>query len=244
MEEFVQIWRLLTALVAIVLGVHLLQVAARTRALPELIFGVSILLPALGVILREVILVQDLSAESESPLMMRVATVAIFVAGPIGLYLGTWRVFRPGRLWAGALCATGCAVLLAAPVLRLTSHSAGPGQPPLAVVVAFAGSYLWMACEAFLYYRQMRRRLKLGTGDPVTATQFLLWGVSSACGATNVLCTLATLILFGQRMSEVPRLNALDPVLGGAWVLCLYLAFFPPLSLQDLLHRRSISEAA
>ena len=244
MGEFVQIWRLFTLLSASAIGLRLLQVAARSRGLPELIFGVSIFLPCLGIVLQEAVLAQGSALEPERLVWLRVVTAAVFVLGPLGLYLGTWRIFRPGRLWAAVLCVAASAVLLAAPVLRFVAGPQGPVHPALAVVAVFAGGYAWTAVEALLYFRQMRRRSKLGLDDPVTTTQFLLWGISSACGAIAVLCTLTTLVLFGQFASQVPVANAVSPALGAIWIVCLYLAFFPPLPFQEFLERRATAEAA
>ncbi len=244
MDEFVQIWRLLTVLAASAIGLRLLEVAARSRGLPELIFGVSILLPCVGIVLREVTIAQGPSLDPERLFWLRVVTGGVFVIGPLGLYLGTWRIFRPRRLWAALLCVAASAALLAAPVLRLVAGPEGPANPPLAVVAVFAGGYAWTAVEAFLYSRQMRRRSKLGLDDPVTTTQFLLWGIASACGALAVLCTLVTLVFFGQFSSQIPVANTLSPALGAIWIVCLYLAFFPPLPFQEFLERRATAEVA
>lgn len=171
--------------------------------------------------------------------------IAVFAmgVGAAGVYVFTWKTFRPGAWWARAIVVAGCASLLLGFVVELAVEGFAP--------VVFAGLGHWLgwagrtaamfgvAFESFRYYRMLRRRLSLGMADPVLANRFLLWSLWAAAGCLNYVSDLAAragyVWITGSAVEFVPEVLArvIPPVLFTTMVLgvvsaaTLFLTFFP-----------------
>ncbi|MBW2713073.1 MAG: hypothetical protein JRC77_04915, partial [Deltaproteobacteria bacterium] len=96
----------------------------------------------------------------------------------------------------------------------------------------------WATIEAFIYYRQLRKRLRLGLADPVIVNRIFLWG----CGAS-----FATLIVSGGFVlayvdSTHPLAQAQGFNIGFSGLMAAtayFLAFFPPKAYTRWIQSRS-----
>ncbi len=213
-----------------VLGTRLLWVARRTRELPEIAIGLSFLLAgALGFLLE---VVGQAPAAALPPAVVGPLTAA----GKLSIDLGiaaqlvfTWRVFRPNRAWACAFAAwSGC--LLAASFLgQALDGFSGRQLYGFWFWVDFTGraaAPAWCSFESLRYYTMMRRRVKLGLADPVSAHRFLLWGLGSGAGFTMFLTGLVARIFGGGPFTNVSVLAMSS--LGLFAAVAYWLTFFPP----------------
>jgi hypothetical protein len=212
-------------------GARLLALARRTRELPELAFGSGFLL--LGVF------GQPLAVLGRSPLAgsaeLAGALLGVGLAaqslGCLCLAAGTWRVFRPDSRWAGAAVAGSAAVFAVSLVGHgLTVGFAGGadrGAFYWAGLLARGGSFAWCAVEALLYHRRMRRRLRLGLGDPVVANRFLLWAIASSGLVVAFLAFLAAK-LAGVNAATSPPFLATSFAVALVCSVAMSLAFFAP----------------
>ncbi len=190
-------------LASLAVGLRLLRLALRTRAVPETTLGLGLTLMGgfaypLTSVARQA---QALSDETRTALMIAAHVLMVLGIGCMGVF--TWRVFRPESVSARrAVTALGLA-LAGCFVWQGVSpgYSAGAlAKEGLAIVAinALAGLAMgWTATEALRYAALLRRRLPLGLADPAVARQVLLWGVAS--GAATLITT-ATLTLHALGM--------------------------------------------
>ena len=84
--------------------------------------------------------------------------------------------------------------------------------------------YGWACAEPLRYYAGARRRVALGTTDPVLANKFVLWGIyAGSFAVVQVLFLIA--IASPEGFTE---LGVVDMSLSVIGVGSLWLAFFPP----------------
>lgn len=225
----------LVSLAIAVLGIRLLRLSRRTGARPELWLGIAFLLAGASVWLLPFAASDGLPAHQARGIAFvaqagMTATIACLV-------LFTWQVFRadsaPGRWIAGGLIAAnvgaGCAVLLGATPIPT-------GAVGLTVILARSTALSWLFVESLRSAQQMRRRVRLGLGDPVVANRFVLWSIWTGALACIPLFVLSLRAL-GVLVEPVPgeplpaALRAILLVLamaGAAAVAAGWLAFFPP----------------
>ncbi len=234
------------AILALV-GVRLLVLARSTRELPELALGSGLLLIAFAGM--------PLAALGRIPASVGTALghtafavgIVVVTAGLALLYVFQWRVFRANSRWARGFVALAALVLatvgfgsawqgaqassLAEILVRTRSWS-------LAIMGLVTLQFVWGAVESFVYHRALRRRLAIGLADPIVVNRFLLWGLSSAAGAT--LCGgLALCVLAGMTiMVDSLPLN-LIALMGCVSSVSWFLTFFPPEAYQSFLRRRA-----
>jgi hypothetical protein len=208
----------LQTIVGWIVAVRLLALARRTRELPELLLGVSLLASvALGYPFR-----------IAGPAL---GNAAIDFAGNALVSLGfalaavfTQRVFRAGFGWARALSALLALGYLAQSLL-CSGERAIPAtlwQMELAVV-----TYGWAACEAGMRARMQQRQLAIGLGDPVVCNRLWLF---TLMGAAVVLGAAANAIgiLAGLQPLEEPAILIATTVSGTTLAVTTLLAFAPP----------------
>ncbi len=228
---------LVTLFTGLALGARLLWLHHRTHGTPELVMGVAALCTCLSGLVRGALLNLGEGAPAVSVFALQVLFNGLYVAAPIGMVLGTWRVFRPDATWARSL-ALGISLVLAATVpARFLMENGGATDSPRAVTMMVAATIvsIWTAIEAFVHWGKLRKRMRLGLADPVSAFQFLAWG----CAMTsNTVTRTVTLFVVGLTGVEPLRSQAFmlpSAVLGFLTLSGMYLAFFPPLALQDRL---------
>ena len=140
-------------------GVKLLWLARRTRGFPELVVGFSLFV--LAGVSWPLMLVASSPTPPPAPVLrgaLACASLAMAL-GWAGVFLFTWRVFRPGNRWARAFAGAGIALELAAGmagVLRaLTLEDAlalrTPAPSGLALLLGALAVYAWTAAESFHY---------------------------------------------------------------------------------------------
>jgi hypothetical protein len=211
-------------------GVRLLMLARRTRALPELCFGLSFV--ALGVVGYPLSIVARNAATAGAPIpgLLPVA-LAFQDLASLTMFIATWQTFRPREAWPRAVAwlafAAFAASLLGDAVAagRWVLRDGGPWYE-----LGFwtrAAAYGWAAVESGRYWLKMRRRLGLGLADPTVVDRFRLWMISSLA----ISCAFPIFYL-GRLLSEnvatsVPVLLATS-VAGLVAGATVFLAFVPP----------------
>jgi hypothetical protein len=220
--------------VGTIVAAKLLALALRTRGLPESLMGGSLLL--LATVAWPLLLI--VSAPEPPPgLVLRLAWAGASLAmalGWSGVFLFTWRVFRPGpglgrwlagfgisvELAAGAASALR-AVLVNDPLeLRVTASSG------VVLLLAAQVVYGWSAIESFRYRALLRRRIPLGLADPLVAERFGLWGYTALFGGGSIVPAVVAALTGGDPNSTGSHLVvALFGLLSSA---VLYVAFLPP----------------
>jgi hypothetical protein len=219
--------------VALVVGVRLLALAARTRQLPELLMGVGVLgigPVGFGGIVLALGLAHD--APAASRLVAGLASLAVG-SGVAAKYLFNWRIYRPTSPAAAVASLAG--VVAIAAVLAAEGRATGFDTTAwrgsgwhVARSALQVGCLLWGASEALAYWAKMRRRVRLGLADALVANRFLLWAIGA--GAAGV----------GSAIGVFAQLAGGQPPLGQTWVtmssslhglvsaVALWLAFVPP----------------
>jgi len=214
-----------------VVGTRLLLLARRTRQLPETALGLAL---ALAGTLGWALLF--LSSQGEGALglpatWLRGAGILSTALGSAGLWVFTWRVFRPDATWARALCAAGIAAALVGVAGEGLAGGFARDQRGLWFWLGFAGRSLpfgWASVESFGYYRRMQRQAVLGLGDVGVQRRLLLWGVGSGAAAAIFAVGAAT-ILWTSAASPLarPLPSILASVLGLVAAVSFWQAFFP-----------------
>ena len=219
--------------VALVVGLRLLALAARTRQLPELLMGVGVLgigpLGFGGIVLA-------LGLAHDAPAASRFtagAASAAIGAGVAAKYLFNWRIYRPTSPVAAAAALVGIAGIAAALVAEglatgfATEAWRGTGWH-LARSALQVGCLLWGASEALVYWGKMRRRVRVGLADPLVANRFLLWAIGAgAAGLGSANGTVAQLAT-GRPPLEQTWVTTSSSLHGLVSAGALWLAFVPP----------------
>jgi hypothetical protein len=231
--------------VSFAVGVRLLALAGRTRRLPELAIGLNCLLAgSVGYALL-------LAAESLRLLpapqdgWASFAGVSAISLGAGFLALFSRRVFRPRTPGAGAvlLLLAGWLALgvWGSWALHVERAAGGLGAwlgrwaPNLGLLAAYA----WSGFEPLRYRGLLRRRARLGFGDPLVANRLLLWGAGTLAIAGITLLHLAAQL--AGRYELPPSLVGLVSALALTAAATQWLAFLPP---RWYLHRLERSAGA
>jgi hypothetical protein len=216
----------------IVTGVRLMLLARRTRALPEFLLGLALLLQA-GV-------GYPLSVVGQSAGAFAIVAIALgAVCNNTGMGLMavfTARVFHDTARWAWALVgAMGALLAIQAVGYAVGQAGASSAEEKLQVTLFWgAGSlalcgltWAWTAFEALRFHALLRRRVALGLADPVVANRMLLWGLMGCCALSAVVIDTLLLYSGGQVAREVllPMVTAAAGLLVSVFMI---LAFWPP----------------
>ncbi len=230
-------------------GVKLLWLARRTRGLPETLVGASLFL--LSAVSWPLLLV--VSAPQPPPAaLLRAGWAGASLAmalGWSGVFLFTWRVFRPGAGWARMLAGIGIAMELAAGLAGVVRAVAlvDPlelGAPSASGFVLLLGAevvYAWTAIESFRYRALLRRRIPLGLADPLVADRFGLWGWTGVFGFGSIAPAVLAHLSGGDPNSLASHLVV--GVCGLVSSAVLYLAFLPPAAYARFVRARTASAA-
>jgi hypothetical protein len=223
-------------IVGAVVGVRLLWLGQRTKALPERSVGLALLL--IGGIGYPLAVASGTPGLVDPVTGVRMMTFGTFVidVGFIGIVLFTWSVFRRDVGWARALVGVLAAayVVHAVATAIAASRMTHPSQLMSDhVALTLAGQVLntiafgWTAFEAYRYWFMLRRRAAIGLGDPVTTNRFLLW----AMAATASLLTNAIswwVLANGIDFFASAGVQVAIGLLSVASCSSQYLAFLPP----------------
>jgi hypothetical protein len=218
--------------VSLVVGTRLLLLARRTRKLPELAIGLNFILA--GAVGYALLLAAESMRVLPAPWDGRAsfAGVTAISIGAAFVALFSRAVFRPADLAAGfallmlfAWLALGVFGSWMLHVLKIDSGIGGwlgRWGPNLGLLAAYG----WAAFEPLRFHLLMRRRTRIGIGDPLVANRLLLWGVGTAAIAAVAAIHLVAQLLgrFELPASWIGVVSLL--VLTTA--LAEWLAFFPP----------------
>lgn len=242
----VAISQLVFALACGSIGIRLLLIYRRSRRVPELLLGGSLLaiitcVPALAVsgLGRGVV-----GTLRFTPLLLG---LALFWLSTLSMSAFTWRTFRPETRWGGLLVAAVGAAQLAAMIGALLGLAAAPEDVPsieaargwfVAVRVPSILNFAWTGSEAFRQWRMARRRLALGIGDSVVTNRFALW---CAVGGFTTANNLVSTLLQAQGIGPVahPVGAAVVALSGLVSSALLWLVFMPPARYQAWVIRRA-----
>ena len=219
-------WFILTCLVV---GARVLRLALRTGQIPEWALGIVLFVSGgLGYSLLFMGSLAFLPVELKE-LTFAAGLVALSV-GSAALYLFTWRVFRPDRVWAFFVFAAALFLMISSFVIEaLTTGFAGERSLLWYSVgtVTRAVPYGWVALESFHHFARLRRALRFGLADPMVVDRFRLWGLGAAAIFTSFTLVFVS-GLVGTPTSHPPALVALVACLGIPSAVAMALAFNPP----------------
>jgi hypothetical protein len=226
----------LMALVGVSVGFRLLALGRRTRRQPELLIGLGLLLAA--------VVGAPLAALGRAPgIALTPLGDLVFACGIAATQFGiallgafTWLAFRRDELWATLLFVT-LAGALGAEWLGIVSASASgdtlaqvlPRTRPwgIAIVASLAAIFAWSGGESLAHYLRLRRRARIGLGEPVVANRMLLWAIAGF--ATVVLCgAIAGCMLAGLPPLRHPLPLAAIALTSLCASACWALAFLSP----------------
>ena len=238
MEDHAYIGELLAGIVYLIAGVRLLRLGKRTGEAPERLLGATFLF--MGVSAAFYVLPVFSAFESLwTPLNF--AGRVTFLPAAVMLALFTRLVFRADTRW-GAWLVWGTAILLVSGV----GGSALAGDWEGFSIsnrwfwlewVGYTFPFGWAGTEAFVQYRQARRRVRLGLCDPLVCNRYLLWALFGALQA----CSCLVLLPQYSEYETTNQFTATWDTLYGASIISslvmIWLAFFPPAFYQRWIQR-------
>jgi hypothetical protein len=215
-------------LVALLIGIRLVWLWARTRELPELLIGIAMLLLAglgypLSAVAREA---TELAASTRGALGAVAGLSAL--TGLSANTAFTWVLFRRGSAWATALVAGVCVGSLGLFAAQSLAGGWAHGElfwgllPGLITL-----SYGWATVECGRYHLLLRRRMSIGLADPVVTDRF---GVYAAATGMAVLINLVGWVYWWLGVEMLTdRIGGAVLFVGGTVASGLMLlAFVPP----------------
>lgn len=227
---------------SVAIGVRLLVVGARRRAVPELAVGAGFLIGAVaGYVPETIVLSTDFLAVDAERTILAVTQIAIRLAA-VAVLVFTVAVFRRGSpvaLATGAVLVGALLVSwLAFPSTQIYARSPRDQLWYDVFTVARSLTAGWGSVESLLYWSRARRRTRLGMADPLVTDRFLLWGL----GLFAMTLLMASTLL--------ARAAGVDPAAYG-WVLlesltglsgaaALWLTFFPTRAYRARVARRTL----
>ncbi len=221
---------------SLAVGIHLLTLWWRTRALPELLIGLGVL--GIGPVGFGLSTVGTRMLERNGDDM---TAQAIMIASTVALYGGTiakgvfnWRVYHPSSTPVRTVIYAGIGLLALGFIARLLVFGGRPPSPshPLALSQSLVqiAVLLWGSYEAIRYFSMMRKRIALGMADPVVCNRFLLWGIGAfAAGFGSLLATGVRLVIAPEAAAPLePWVLASSSAHGSVAAVAMWLAFVPP----------------
>ena len=241
---------LVTALIlvlSLVIGIRLLRVGARSKG-PERWLGVYFLAASLlGTIFSSVLYMGWADPTLEVPATWRPPLQALHItahsAGLFGIWVFTWRTFRPNSTWVrGVVIGVAATLVLSFVLIGIDDGFAVhivPGPVYWFSLAVRVAGVAWMSAESFRYGALLRRRLRLGLADPLVTNRFLLWGIWAATvtllNLSDPLARVWYCAVAGTTTELVPEVArhmivivvAVTSALGIVAAGCLFLTFFP-----------------
>lgn len=230
-------------IVSLLVGVRLLLLWWRTRQLPELLIGIGVL--GIGPVGFGLPVAAGLIAESRpelEPVLVGLGALAVSIAASAKLTFN-WRVYHPQSRSVGVIPFAAAPLLLAAWLMEwamggfVELNSAAPTT--LIRTSLQIACLLWGSAEALRYWTMMRRRVRLGLGDPVVSNRFLLWGIGAGAAGVGSFIGIAAQLATGSSTGQIPWVMTSSSVHGLVAAIALWLAFVPP-----VFYRRYVQERA
>jgi len=236
LETFGALVLLATLIITTVVGARLLLVARRTRALPELLFGLGFLVGGLGQAFGPLGARLIWSTPGALATALNSACFFLVVVATACLYAAVWRVFLAGSRRGAVtfLLGTGAAIIAYGMRIHSGDFSSGAldSDGNWLFTAARISLFSWAASEAFAYYRRLRKRVRLELASPLAANQILLWGLAAIFSA-------AFTVVIGHNTIKLHRSPLEDPMSMSLIMLfvivssaCMWCSFFPPSALR------------
>jgi hypothetical protein len=212
-------------------GLRLVRLALRTRRLPELAIGSSLLfLGGIGYPLA-VAARNGAAGSPEATADLIALALACQNLGCAAMAVATAATFRGGVGWARALAGVVCGVLLASWLVQLATgdfaRPVGTSLPYFVGLVTRLVPFVWSSAESWSYYAILRRRLRVGLGDAAVTERFALWATNSTGVALAFAVFLAGLIA-GADVATSAWVLAPTSLAGLLSGITLWLGFLPP----------------
>ena len=217
-------------------GLRLLWASQRTGRLPELLFGVAFTASSIGSAGGQIGQRVLWSEAGVLATVLNASAFGLLLVATCLLYTVVWQVFRPDRTWAAALAIAGSGMALLGYAIRALTGDFSTLTLESPGMAIFQGSRIvlfgWSALEALRYGAILRRRMRLGLADPISALQILLWGAAGL--AMMVFTTTVVSAIFVQHADplELPVAGLLITTASLAASACIWCAFFPPQVMQ------------
>jgi hypothetical protein len=229
MEEQAYVGELISALVYLYAGMRLLRLSSQTGEVPERLLGAMFLVTGTSFLLYDLPIILD-SESLWTPLNF--AGRVAYLPAPVLLAVFTRRVFRPEGAWA-AWMAYGSAILLVAgvggSVWSGDLEGFSVGNPWFwAEWMGYTIPFGWAGSEAFVQYRQARRRMQLGLCDSLNCNRYWLWG---CFGAMQVLVWVAVIPTYAEYEQGGAFTATWDALIAAGEIFSLaliWLIFFTP----------------
>ena len=222
------------AVVASVVAVRMLLLWRRTRGLPELCLGLSLLcIGPLGYGVMNLVLRLMPTQPGLAGLLAVPGTFMLgFGAALNGVF--AWRVFRP-RSAAARAAALGICGLVRVTWSRHQKRGLFDADGSVARITYLnvclrSIPLLWGTTEALVYGRRMLRRVALGLADPLVASRVMLWGVGTGAGGAVVLASMVAMRSYNAHGGAFvpPGVELALTVLGFVAAVAFWLAFLTP----------------
>ena len=213
-----------------VIGVRLLFLASRSRAVPETALGLAfVLLGALGYPLTTAARRGVLPTDEANQVLMAVGLLAQDVAC-FGVYVMTAYTFHSGDRTARGLVGLAGVAFVASWIGQAFQTAFAPNATSAAYFVGLAAravAFAWACAASLREYGLARRRMRIGLVDPLVANRFLLFGL----GTGGVLVAFLVFLvgqLTNENVAEVTWVLAATGVAGLFAAVPTWLAFLPP----------------
>jgi len=219
--------------VSLWVGVRLLAQWGRTRQLPELLLGLGVL--GIGPVGFGLIMLAAAAGanDPQAPSLLAGLSAIAVGGGASAKAIFNWKIYH-ARSRLAATIALGSIAGLVLAILgdaRTTGFAPSAWMQPgwiLARQGIQIAILLWGSGEALRWWFRMRRRLRLGIGDPLVANRFLLWAIGAGTAGGGSLVGMIVGLAYGQPMNELPLLTLVLSGIGLVSAISLWLAFAAP----------------
>lgn len=228
------------SLAALIIGVHLLLLARRTRQAPELLLGLSFVVSLIGNCMFIVALDTEIANYPWSIDLVQVGLIVVDI-GVAFMALFNLRVYRKGSRVASLLTWTLIACMIGSQLVTWGLLDTLSRTEPFSYWLKYslrAIVYAWGAVEALRYHRLLARRVRHGLADPVVANRFFLWGVASVL-AVIMLTAFETGDFFGFQTTVGDVFMITASFVGAPAAVLYWVTFFAPARYRELVVRRS-----
>lgn len=214
-------------------GIRLMVLSRRNRALPELLLGASLLVGGtFGAVLEAAGMSGDVYFDKRVAGALIAVGKAMGIVGFVCQALFIRMVFRPNAIWATALVGAILFALLGAYTAFAAAGTFTTGVMPRTIFLLELGprcaGSLWLIAESIRYYGAMKRRLALGLAEPIVTDRFRLWAIAAIAGLVLLATSVPPVI---WPAGDARWLELLIPVFALSGVVSsgtYLLAFFPP----------------